>query len=81
MVKLSKEFLIRLKFNEKPQFRIAQEADVNPTTLSKIISGSMTTKFSWIWYNHAHFSRVCRILSGRSSIFINFLNPGSTRSV
>jgi len=39
MVTLSKQFLIRLKFHELPAYRIAQQAGVNPNTLSRLING------------------------------------------
>ena len=42
---------------------------------------AMATKFSWILLNHEHFSKASGILSGKLSIFINFLKPGSTLSV
>ncbi len=37
--RLSREFLIRLKLNDKPAYRIAQEAGVNHVTLSRLIRG------------------------------------------
>ena len=46
-----------------------------------ILKKPMGTKFSWILLNHEHFSKASWILSGKLSIFINFLKPGSTRSV
>ena len=39
MVKISKQFLIRLKLHESPAYRLAQRAGVNPTTLSRLING------------------------------------------
>jgi lambda repressor-like predicted transcriptional regulator len=39
MVKVSERFLIRLKLNELPAYRIAQQAGVNPNTLSRLING------------------------------------------
>lgn len=39
MLKLSKQFLIQLKFNRLPAYRIAQNAGVNPNTLSRLING------------------------------------------
>lgn len=38
MKKVSREFLIRLKLNPEPAYRIAQRADINPTTLSRLIN-------------------------------------------
>ena len=38
MEKLSREFLIRLKLNPEPAYRIAQRAGINPTTLSRLIN-------------------------------------------
>lgn len=37
MVKVSREFKARLKLAERPAYRIATEAGVNPSTLSKIV--------------------------------------------
>lgn len=39
MVKVSERFLIRLKLHELPAYRIAQQAGVNPNTLSRLING------------------------------------------
>ena len=39
-VAVSKEFLIRLKLHEEPAYRIAQQAGVNPSTLSRLINGA-----------------------------------------
>ena len=39
MVKVSERFLIRLKLNELPAYRLAQQAGVNPNTLSRLING------------------------------------------
>ena len=39
MPNISRQFLIRLKFHPKPAYRIAQQAEVNPTTLSKLVNG------------------------------------------
>jgi len=39
MKTISRKFLIQLKLNELPAYRIAQEAEVNPTTLSRLING------------------------------------------
>ena len=36
---LSREFLISLKLDERPAYRIAQDADVDPVVLSKLIHG------------------------------------------
>lgn len=36
---LSRQFLIRLKFHELPAYKIAQQAGVNPNTLSRLING------------------------------------------
>lgn len=38
-MKLSREFLIRLKLGPERAYQIAQRAGVNPTTLSKAVSG------------------------------------------
>ena len=38
-MKLSREFLVSLKLNKEPQYRIAQEAGLHPNTLSKLING------------------------------------------
>ncbi len=39
MTTVSQQFLIRLKLNQLPAYKIAQRAGVNPTTLSKLING------------------------------------------
>ncbi len=39
-MKISQTFIIRLKLHSEPAYRIAQWADVNPTTLSKLINGA-----------------------------------------
>ena len=39
MTNLSEEFLIRLKLHELPAYKIAQQAGVNPNTLSRLING------------------------------------------
>lgn len=39
MIKLSRQFLIRLKLHEFPAYKIAQLAGVNPNTLSRLING------------------------------------------
>ena len=39
MMTLSKQFLIRLKLHELPAYRLAQQAGVNPNTLSRLING------------------------------------------
>ena len=39
-MKISKTFIIRLKLHSEPAYRIAQQAGVNPTTLSKLINGA-----------------------------------------
>ena len=39
MVKASREFLIRLKLNDEPIYRICQRVGVNASTLSRLING------------------------------------------
>ncbi len=39
MTKVSQQFLIRLKLNELPAYKLAQRAGVNPSKLSKLING------------------------------------------
>ena len=39
MMTLSKQFLIRLKLHELPAYKLAQQAGVNPNTLSRLING------------------------------------------
>lgn len=39
MIKISRQFLIRLKLHELPAYRIAQQAGVNQNTLSRLING------------------------------------------
>jgi hypothetical protein len=55
--RLSREFLIRLKLNEKPAYRIAQEAGVNHVTLSRLIHGIEPVK-----PNDDRISRVASVL-------------------
>lgn len=37
--RLSRQFIAELKLHSRPAYRIAQEAGVNPATLSKLIRG------------------------------------------
>ena len=37
-MRLSREFIVRLKLNDRPAYRIAQEARVDPRWLSKAIT-------------------------------------------
>ena len=39
MTAVSQQFLIRLKLNDLPAYKIAHRAGVNPTTLSRLING------------------------------------------
>ena len=39
MMTLSKQFLIRLKLHALPAYKLAQQAGVNPNTLSRLING------------------------------------------
>ncbi len=39
MTTISQQFLIRLKLNDLPAYKIAQRAGVNPSKLSKLING------------------------------------------
>ncbi len=39
MTTVSRQFLIKLKLNDLPAYKIAQKAGVNPTTLSRLING------------------------------------------
>ena len=43
-MKLSEKFLIKLKLGNIPQYRVAVAADVNPTTLSRIVNGAEPLK-------------------------------------
>ncbi len=45
MTTLSRQFLIRLKLNDLPAYKIAQQAGVNPTTLSRLINGIDRVRF------------------------------------
>lgn len=45
MTTLSQQFLIRLKLNDLPAYKIAQQAGVNPTTLSRLINGIDRVRF------------------------------------
>lgn len=44
MQKLSQQFLIRLKLGQMRQYRAAQKARVDPTTLSKLVNGAEKLK-------------------------------------
>ncbi len=44
MVRITKEFVIRLKMSELPAYRIAQKAGIDPSTLSKLINGISPVK-------------------------------------
>jgi len=44
MVIVSKEFRTRIKLHELPAYRIAQKAGIDPSTLSKLISGISTVR-------------------------------------
>ncbi len=39
MVRVSREFRVRLKLAGRPAYEIANQAGVNPTTLSKLLNG------------------------------------------
>ncbi len=39
MTTVSQQFIIRLKLNELPAYKLAQRAGVNPSKLSKLING------------------------------------------
>ncbi len=39
MTMISRRFLVELKLHPEPAYRIAQQAGVNPSTLSKLIHG------------------------------------------
>jgi hypothetical protein len=41
---LSREFRYRLKFGGQPAYRIAQKAEVDPSTLSKLLRGAVPLK-------------------------------------
>ena len=41
MSNVSKKFLIKLKLHKEPAYRIAQQAGVNPATLSQLITGAL----------------------------------------
>ena len=44
MIRASREFLIRLKLNDEPIYRICQQAGVNASTLSRLINGIDSVK-------------------------------------
>ena len=41
MMQISQEFLTRLKLHPEPAYRIAQSANLDPATLSKLIHGAI----------------------------------------
>jgi len=42
--RISREFLVRVKLNDQPAFKIAQAAELHPSTLSQIIHGKTPLK-------------------------------------
>ena len=44
-MKVSQTFIIRLKLHSQPAYRIAQQAGINPSTLSKLIHGAEPVRF------------------------------------
>jgi len=52
MVKLSKKFVVRLKLNELPAYRIAQQAKVNPSFISKIVNGIEPVRLDDVRIHH-----------------------------
>ena len=38
-MRISREFLVRLKLHQQPAYKIAQHAGVNPNWLSRVING------------------------------------------
>ena len=61
-VRLSREFLIRLKLHTLPAYKIAQLAGVNPGTLSKLVNGIEQTRF-----DDARIWKVAQILGLNAS--------------
>lgn len=39
MLTVSDEFRVKVKLNDRPGYRIAQDADLDPSTLSKLLHG------------------------------------------
>ena len=44
MIRVSKEFIAKLKVHELPAYRIAQQAELDPVVLSQLINGIIRTK-------------------------------------
>ena len=67
MTIVSRRFLVELKLHPEPAYRIAQQAGINPTTLSKLIHGAEP-----IHQGDDRILRVGRVLGLEShEVFIN----------
>ncbi len=62
MVNVSKEFKARLKLADQPAYKIANQAGVNPTTLSKLVNGIEPVK-----PNDERIERVAAVLGLQSA--------------
>ena len=56
-IRISRDFIVRLKLDPQPAYRIAQKAGVNPTTLSKLVNGIEAVR-----PNDARILRVSEVL-------------------
>ena len=71
MNQISRRFLVELKLHPEPAYRIAQQAGINPTTLSKLINGAEP-----IHQEDDRILRVGRVLGLEShEVFINVEVP------
>ena len=62
MVRVSREFKIRLKLADQPAYQLANQAGVNPSTLSKLVNGIEPVKS-----NDERIGRVAALLGLSSS--------------
>ena len=55
---ISKEFVIAIKLYSQPQWRIAMQANLDPSTLSKIIIGCID-----VTQDDRRLQRVCEVIN------------------
>lgn len=55
---VTKDFIIAIKLHPQPQWRIARQADLDPSTLSKIIIGCID-----VTQDDPRLRRVCEVIN------------------
>ena len=55
---ISKEFVIAIKLHPQPQWRIARQANLDPSTLSKIIIGCID-----VTQDDLRLQRICEVIN------------------